>query len=276
MNYRECNLNYHTIYLTKNKFNGDLLTFHDNFRYIRMRQTILLFTLITATLSTSAQTMQEWKDSISVLSKMIENHPRDLELKMRKAEANIALEQWEYATDEYSSILDIYPTHLGALYFRGYTNYKLRRYGFARQDYESVLKYEPRHMGAFMGLIRTNLADGKTQKAQDQADFLVGLYPDSATVYVFRAEVEAERNMIDLAIQDYSTAIRIEERNIGINQRLTGEEDYTNNIICRMELYRKKGDAMSLSLMDQDRNFLISKGIPSGRLVGFELKPRKK
>ncbi|MBQ1958378.1 MAG: hypothetical protein II353_05900, partial [Alistipes sp.] len=66
--------------------------------------------MLAFSLSVNAQTQQQWKDSISVLSKKIEQNPNSLEYRMRKAECNIALEQWKYALDEYSNILDLYPT----------------------------------------------------------------------------------------------------------------------------------------------------------------------
>lgn len=237
---------------------------------------IFSFLLLLCCLNVNAQTAKEWRDSLSHLSAMIDKYPKDLELKMRKAEANIALEQWSYAMDEYSRILDLYPNHLGATYFRGYVNYKLRRYGFARVDYENVLKYEPRHIGALMGLVRTNFADGKKQKAIDLINFLVETYPDSANVYIFRAEIEDEMGMLDFAIDDLTHAIELQERHIGINQRLLGNEDYTQTVITRMELYRKKGNQASLYKMNADREMLIHKGIPSSRLSSYELKAKKK
>ena len=84
---------------------------------------IFLFVAFVFCLSVNAQTQQQWKDSISVLSKKIELNPKSLELRMRKAECNIALEQWQYALDEYSNILDLHPTHIGALYFRAFVNH---------------------------------------------------------------------------------------------------------------------------------------------------------
>ena len=131
-----------------------------------MRILIIVITLFLSTVHASAQTAQEWRDSLSYLSQLIERNPKSLELRMRKAEANIALEQWQYAMDEYSNILDLYPTHLGAFYFRAFTNVKLRRYAFARLDYEQVLKYAPEHEGALTGLVRAAPALAPRRLAQ--------------------------------------------------------------------------------------------------------------
>ena len=129
--------------------------------------------LFAFSLSANAQTQQQWQDSISVLAKKIEQEPRSLELRMRKAECNIALEQWQYALDEYSNILDLYPTHIGALYFRAFVNQKLHRYSFARADYEQVLKYEPDHKSALIGLVLNDIEEQRLTNAYDHANHLV-------------------------------------------------------------------------------------------------------
>ena len=56
-----------------------------------MRILIIVITLFLSTVHASAQTAQEWRDSLSYLSQLIERNPKSLELRMRKAEANIAL-----------------------------------------------------------------------------------------------------------------------------------------------------------------------------------------
>lgn len=158
----------------------------------------------------NAQSTKEWRDSVSLLSKRIELSPKDLELRMRKAEANIMLEQWKYALDEYTNIIELHPGHIGALYFRGYVNRRLRRYSFARLDYESVLRFESNHKGAITGLILTNIEDNHLQEAYDDANRLVELYPEDSEVLYTRSRVEERRGMVHLAIDDISKAIEIE------------------------------------------------------------------
>lgn len=182
---------------------------------------------------------------------------------MRKAEANIMLEQWQYALDEYSSILDLYPTHIGALYFRAFVYNKQKKYAFARVDYEKVLGYEPDHMGALTGLIFVNMADNRKLEAFDESNHLVTLYPDKACVYAVRSQVEDSRGMVDMAIDDISMAISIEEKDMEPNHRLSFDEDYTQYVIQRIALYEKKGDNSSIMAADEDRKKLISKGLPS-------------
>ena len=235
---------------------------------------IFLFVAFVFCLSVNAQTQQQWKDSISVLTKKIELNPKSLELRMRKAECNIALEQWQYALDEYSNILDLHPTHIGALYFRAFVNQKLHRYSFARADYEQVLKYEPDHKSALTGLILTKIEEQRLQEAYDQANHLVELYKDDAASYAVRAQVEEAMGKLSLAIDDISSAIDITAKNLTPNQHLSYADEYTQYVLQRIALYRKqmeqikkkKSDDGILDKIEADQAMLVSRGIPSRAL----------
>jgi len=238
-----------------------------------MRKIFVFFAFVIS-LSAGAQTLQQWKDSISVLTKKIELNPKSLELRMRKAECNIALEQWQYALDEYSNILDLHPTHIGALYFRAFVNQKLHRYSFARADYEQVLKYEPDHKSALTGLILTKIEEQRLQEAYDQANHLVELYKDDAASYAVRAQVEEAMGKLSLAIDDISSAIDITAKNLTPNQRLSYADEYTQYVLQRIALYRKqmeqikkkKSDDGILDKIEADQAMLVSRGIPSRAL----------
>ena len=243
-----------------------------------MRKIFVFFAFVIS-LSAGAQTLQQWKDSISVLTKKIELNPKSLELRMRKAECNIALEQWQYALDEYSNILDLHPTHIGALYFRAFVNQKLHRYSFARADYEQVLKYEPDHKSALTGLILTKIEEQRLQEAYDQANHLVELYKDDAASYAVRAQVEEAMGKLSLAIDDISSAIDITAKNLTPNQRLSYADEYTQYVLQRIALYRKqmeqikkmKSDDGILDKIEADQAMLVSRGIPS-RAVKYKPK----
>lgn len=238
----------------------------------------LSVTLFLCVVSASAQTAKEWRDSVSYLSQLIEQNPRSLELRMRKAEANIALEQWQYALDEYSNILDLHPTHIGALYFRAFVNGKLRRYNFARADYEKVLTYEPGHEGALSGLVRVELADNHLQKAYDKANLLLELYPNNARHYLLHSQVEEALGYYDVAVADVTTAIEMEMDRISASQRLSFNDDLTQYVLRRTELRKrqmeaikkKKSDKQFKTLIENDINFLISKGVPSRALRKYK------
>ena len=81
--------------------------------------------LLLMAVCAQAQTPQQWRDSVSVLMEQIRLHPNDIELRLKKAEANINLEQWDYAISEYGEQLlqefseqGLDEKNLAALYFR--------------------------------------------------------------------------------------------------------------------------------------------------------------
>ncbi|MBR1389440.1 MAG: hypothetical protein IJ569_07455, partial [Prevotella sp.] len=58
---------------------------------------LLIIALLFSASCLSAQTRQQWRDSLEVLNAKIGKDPNNLNLHLLKAEANINLEQWDYA-----------------------------------------------------------------------------------------------------------------------------------------------------------------------------------
>lgn len=224
----------------------------------------ILITLLMCWQNACSQSAQEWRDSLFVLNRYIEANPKSIELRMRKAEANIMLEQWYYALDEYTTILDMFPKHIGALYFRAFVNNKLRKYAFARQDYEKVLAMDPEHKGALTGLVFVNMSDSHLIEAYDCANHLVSLYPNEADVYAIRSQVEESRGLLDAALDDISKAISIME-NIQSKEYVPRiEDDYTQYMMQRIYLYERKNDKKSRAMAESDKKKLTNMGLPSG------------
>ena len=77
-----------------------------------MKKFILLLTVIATTATTAttaAQTAQQWRDSLTVLNRMIDHRPHSTDLRLKKAAVNIQLGQWDYAVEEYGRVLAIDP-----------------------------------------------------------------------------------------------------------------------------------------------------------------------
>ena len=123
-----------------------------------------------------AQTPEQWRDSLTVLSKAIVQHPQSIDLRLKKAAVNIELSQWDYAVEEYGRVLLQDPRNLTALYFRAYANGQLRRYELAKTDYEAILKQVPKNFEAMLGLAMTHRKMNKTVEALTEK-FGVGCVP---------------------------------------------------------------------------------------------------
>lgn len=161
----------------------------------------------------TAQTSREWRDSLSVLNRMIEQQPRSTDLRLKKAAVNIQLGQWEYAIEEYGNVLSLDKDNLAALYFRAYGYTHERLYAQARSDYETFLKKAPLHMEARLGLAMVCEKMGRTRDALDEYNQLVEMFPDSAVCYAARAAFETTQKQYDVALYDWDEAIKRKPEN---------------------------------------------------------------
>lgn len=165
-------------------------------------------------LSATAQTPQQWRDSVSTLMEAIRLQPADTNLRLRKAQANINLQQWQYAIEEYGHVLRIDERNLAAFYFRAYCYTQLRQYHLAKNDYEAFLNIQPRHLEAHLGLAHTLQKMGRRADALDELNRSVQLFPDSASAYAARATFETSQQHYDVAIYDWEEAIRLRPDNV--------------------------------------------------------------
>lgn len=179
-----------------------------------MRKFILYALLLMGSVA-SAQTRQQWRDSLETLNAKIGRDPSNLNLHLLKAEANINLEQWDYALAEYGKILHVDEKNLAALYFRAYVHMQQKHYDLARVDYESFLLIQPQHFEARLGLAHVLQKLGRKTETFDELNRLVQQFPDSADVYAARAAYETEQKQYEIALYDWDEAIRRKPLNSG-------------------------------------------------------------
>jgi tetratricopeptide (TPR) repeat protein len=141
--------------------------------------------------SASAQTRQQWRDSIEVLNARIARDPGNLNLHLLKAEANINL------------------------YFRAYVHTQQMHYDLARVDYETFLRIQPQHFEARLGLAHVLQKMGRKTETLDELNRMVQMFPDSADAYAARAAYETGQKQYDIALYDWDEAIRRKPLNEG-------------------------------------------------------------
>jgi tetratricopeptide (TPR) repeat protein len=177
-----------------------------------MRKVVMIAAMFVA-MGTTAQTPKQWRDSVSVLIEQINLYPQNLELRLKKAEANINLQQWEYARDEYTAVLKKDEKNLAALYFRAFCQTQLRQYSFARADYEAFLAIQPEHLEARLGLAHVLQLMGRKTDAVDELNRAVQMFPDSTDAYAARAAFETQQQQYDAALYDWDEALRLAPKN---------------------------------------------------------------
>ena len=170
------------------------------------RKSIVLFVAILSQLTLSAQSTQQWRDSLQVLSRQLKAEPANLDLHLRKAAVNIELGQWEYAADEYTLVLAKDEKNPAARFYRAYTNTQLKRYDQALYDYDELLRQAPTHFEARLGHAYVQQKIGRKTEALDELNLMVEMFPDSATVYAVRAGLEQDMKQNELALYDWQHA----------------------------------------------------------------------
>jgi tetratricopeptide (TPR) repeat protein len=210
-----------------------------------------LFVLFYLSVITAvAQSRQEWRDSLETLSASLKQDPDNIDLRLRKAEADIQLERWDYALAEYGRILRTDEKNLAALYFRAYVHERQKHYDLARVDYESFLAIQPLHLEARLGLAHILQKMGRRSDAMDVLNQIVQMFPDSADAYAARAAFETKYLQYELALYDWNEAIRLRPDNEGF---------VISKVDLLIRLKRKKEAQEALDA-------LVSKGTPRGML----------
>ncbi len=156
---------------------------------------------------------QRWRDSLTVLNRLIATSPWSTDLHLRKANANLQLKQWEYAINEYALVLQHEPRNPAALFYRAYANTHLRHFDLARNDLNDLLVYIPRHFEARLSLAVILQQMGRRQDALDQLNQTIEQHADSAVAYAARANLERQMKQDDAALFDWQQAEKLDPRN---------------------------------------------------------------
>ena len=214
-----------------------------------MRKSFVVLLFICGVMA-HAQTSQEWRDSVSTLIEQIRLHPKNIDLRLKKAEANINLQQWDYAIEEYGRVLRLDERNLAALYFRAYCQGKVHHYDLAKVDYEKFLAIQPQHFEAHLGLAHVLQKMGRKTDTVDELNRIVLLFPDSAQAYAARAAYETELSQYEVALFDWDEALRCQPSN----------EGYTvSKVDVLIRMNRRKEARETLDA-------LVRKGTPRGAL----------
>ncbi len=175
---------------------------------------LLVMSLMLMAVCAQAQTPQQWRDSVKTLMEQIRLHPQNIDLRLKKAEANINLQQWDYAISEYGDVLRLDEKNLAALYFRAYCYTQQHHYDLAKVDYETFIMIDPLQLSAHLGLAHILQKLGRKADTIDQFNRCVQLFPDSASAYAARAAYETEQKLYDVALYDWDEAIRLQPKNV--------------------------------------------------------------
>ena len=159
---------------------------------------VVLLVGILCQLTVQAQTTnQQWRDSLTVLNRMIDTQPWSTDLHLRKAAVNLELKQ---------------PHNPAALFYRAYANTHLRHFDLAKNDLNDLLIVVPNHFEARLSLAIVLQQLGRKQDALDNLNQLIQQHADSAVAYAARANLERQMKQDDAALYDWQRAEELSPR----------------------------------------------------------------
>ena len=172
----------------------------------------MLALLLVVTHSQQTVKAQNWRDTLSVLSRQIAKSSWSTDLHLRKANANLQLAQWQYSVDEYTLILQHDTQNPAALFYRAYANTHLRRFQLSKNDLTLLLSLFPRHYEARLSLAIVLEQLGQRQEALDQLNQTIEQHADSASAYAARANMERRMKQDEAALYDWQRAEQLSPR----------------------------------------------------------------
>jgi tetratricopeptide (TPR) repeat protein len=132
--------------------------------------------------------------------------PYSVTILMNRADLYLDMNYWDKAYIDYCNVIDIDPKHLDAHLFRAYINMQRRSYQEARTDYKVILEEKPGHKTALIGLAYLDQKELRYRDALEGFTRLITDYPEDASLWKARANLEIEMNTLDLALLDLEKA----------------------------------------------------------------------
>ncbi len=146
----------------------------------------------------------------------------DTRLQALALRANILMMQHKYeqAVADLDVLIQNNPDSYALLYERGTALYELGKYKEARTDFNQMLRLNPRSQEATIGLARVAVKENNLGVANELADRAVAYSPQAGFIYLRRASVRSLMGNDQGAVDDYITAISLDD---GSTSRALGE-----------------------------------------------------
>lgn len=131
--------------------------------------------------------------------------------------ARIYQRQKKYAEAlaDLNKILEMAPQEYGTIFQRANVLYEMGRYNEAKADYNLMLRLNPASQDALLGLARVDVKQNNLGTANELADRAVALTPNRSEIYLGRASVRRLMGNDPGAVEDYITAISVDDQSTG-------------------------------------------------------------
>ncbi len=168
-------------------------------------------TLLFSNLGLVQRRLERYDEAIESYSFALNAAPKSVPLLLERAGLYLQQGENNRALVDYNLALDVNPELSEALLMRAYILMSKQDFPAARIDYERLLSLAPENYNGRLGLATLSLREGKHREALEIMNKLLVEYPGDATLYMARAGVEQEMDLLDLALIDLDKAIWLDE-----------------------------------------------------------------
>lgn len=156
-------------------------------------------------------------DDINTAMKYYEPEDEEARYPAYQIRAKIYKAQKKYADalTDLNHVLEVSPQDYGTIFQRAQVLYELGRYQEANADYNLMLRLNPHSQDALLGLACVAVKQNNLGTANELADRAVALSPNRSEIYMGRASVRRLMGNQQGAVDDYVSAISIDNVSTG-------------------------------------------------------------
>lgn len=194
--------------------------------------------------------MRKYNEAVESFTFALNITPYSIPVLLNRAMVNMEIGQTNRAYIDYCQVLDLEKTNTEALLMRAYIYITRRDFNAARIDYNRLIQQDPKHYSGRLGLVSLNQKEKKFTEALDMLNAMLQESAQDATLYMMRAGIQIDMELLDAALIDLEEAIRI-------------TPDSPDAYIYRGELYLAQ-NKKTLAKQDFERAIIL--GVPKSEL----------
>lgn len=173
--------------------------------------------------------------------------PKTVNILLARASVYMQLGMTDSAYDDYLEVISNDVRNKEAMTMKSYIDFSRRDYVKAKEGYNNLLKWYPDDYNAMLGLAMVEQKEKHYDKASVILSSLISSNPTDVKLYLARAEVEYERGLYELALEDCIKAIELDNKSV-------------QAIIMRIKINTKRDKSL---LVKSDMKRLNKMGISS-------------
>lgn len=172
-------------------------------------------------------------------TKAINLLPKTVNILLARASVYMQLGMIDSAYNDYLEVIVNDVKNKEAMTMKAYIDFSRRDYTKSKESYNSLLKWYPDDYNGMLGLALVEQKEKHYEKASSILSSLIYNNPTDAKLYLARAEVEYERGVYELAVEDCNKAIELDNKYVqAIIMRIKVNTKRNKNLLVKSDMKR--------------------------------------